>query len=335
MASIQKRTRADGSIVYKAQIVIKKDGVIVHRESKTFDKMKIAKDWGLRREVELQGKDVYKTPDYLPLRSVIESYLKEFEPEGKSKKREIDALLKRAICKIDIHKLDTGDLIKHIKQRNKECLPQTAGRDLIWLNIIVKTMKGVHNLDVDLSIFDSAKTVLKAEGLIASSAFRERRPTKGELWALSRYFFDKPYILHIIWFAIYSARRQSEITRLRWDDIKHDDRTCIIRDLKDPRKKGKTKRFKIPKSAYKIIMRQDKTSEFIFPYKAGTIGTYFTQACRALKIKDLHFHDLRHESISRFMESGLSIIQVQQISLHDSLSNLQRYNNSDPGLLDI
>ncbi|MGZ5050527.1 MAG: hypothetical protein ACXWAS_05645, partial [Methylobacter sp.] len=255
MASILKRTRADGSVVFKAQIVIKKGGAIVHRESKTFDKMKLAKDWGMRREVELQAKDVYKTPENIPLRTLIEGYLKEFEPDGISKKREINALLKRDICKIDIHKLDTSDLIKHIKQRNKECLPQTAGRDLVWLNTIVKTMKGVMNLNVDLSIFDNAKTVLKAEGLVANSEYRDRRPTKKELWALSRYFYDTPYMLHIIWFAIYSARRQSEITRLRWDDIKHDDRTCIIRDLKDPRKKGKTRRFKIPKSAYKIIMR--------------------------------------------------------------------------------
>lgn len=171
--------------------------------------------------------------------------------------------------------------------------------------------------------------------MVANSTHRDRRPTKKELWALSRYFFDRPWMLHIIWFAIYSARRQGEITRLRWEDIKHDDRTCLIHDLKDPRRKGKTKRFKLPKSAYKIIMRQDRLSEFIFPYKPGTVGTYFTQACKALKIKDLHFHDLRHHATSNLFERGLSVTEVQQVTLHENWANLQRYVNLDPGKLDI
>lgn len=63
--------KTDGSIVYRAQIVVKEDGAIVHRESKTFAKQKLAKDWGLRKELDLQEKDVYAKADYLPLRDVI------------------------------------------------------------------------------------------------------------------------------------------------------------------------------------------------------------------------------------------------------------------------
>jgi len=335
VASLRKRTKADGSVVYDCSIVVKKDGIVIHRESKTFDKQKIAKDWGMRREVELQEKAVYKKLDYLPISKVIEQYMREFEPEGKSKIGDIKALLKRDICSIDVHKLESKDLINHIRLRNKTCLPQTASRDLIWLNIIIKTMRGIINIDIDMSIFDSAREVLKSEGLYANSEHRTRRPTKKEMWSLSRYFYDKPYMLHIIWFAVYSARRQGEITRLKWVDLKHDDRTCVLYNLKDPSKKNVTKRFKIPKSAYKIIMRQPKTSEFIFPYKSGTIGTYFTTACRALKIKDLHFHDLRHHATSNLFERGLSIIQVQLVTLHKTWENLQRYVNVNPGSLDI
>lgn len=72
MATITKRIKADGSIVYKAGIVIKKDGVIIHRESKTFDKTKLAKDWSMRREVELQNTDVYAKKAYLPIGTLID-----------------------------------------------------------------------------------------------------------------------------------------------------------------------------------------------------------------------------------------------------------------------
>jgi integrase len=335
MASITKRTRADGSTVFKAEIVVKKDGVVVHRESKTFDKQKLARDWGMRREVELQESSVYAKKSYLPLRDLIDRYIKEFKPEGRTKNADLLALTKRDISAIDVHKLSSKDLIRHIRQRNMECLPQTAGNDLIWLNIVIKTMAGVIDLDVDTSIFESARRVLRSEGLIAHSMQRERLPTKQELWALSRYFYDKPFMLHMIWFAVYSARRLSEITRLEWDDIRHDDRTGIIRDLKDPRKRNICKRFKIPMSAYKIIMRQPRQSRFVFPYNPKTIGKYHTDACKFLGIKGLHFHDYRHLATTRLFEAGLSIVQVQQITLHANWTTLQRYVNLNPGDVDI
>ncbi len=86
MATITKRIKADGSIVYKAGIVIKKDGVIIHRESKTFDKTKLAKDWSMRREVELQNTDVYAKKAYLPIGTLIDEYIESFNPEGRTKR---------------------------------------------------------------------------------------------------------------------------------------------------------------------------------------------------------------------------------------------------------
>jgi len=335
MASITKRTRADGSTVFKAEIVVKKDGIVLHRESKTFDRQKLARDWSMRREVELQESSVYAKKDYLPLRDLIERYIKEFNPDGRTKNADLKALMKRDIGAIDVHKLSSKDLIRHIRQRNRDCLPQTAGNDLIWINIVIKTMSGIMDLDIDPGIIDSARRVLRAEGLIAHSEQRERLPKKEELWALSRCFYDKPFMLHIIWFAIYSARRLSEITRLEWDDIRHEDRTCVIRGLKDPRKKNVVKRFKIPLSAYKIIMKQPRVSRFIFPYNSKTIGKYHTDACKFLGINGLHFHDYRHLATTRLFEAGLSIVQVQQITLHANWATLQRYVNLNPGDVDI
>ena len=44
-------------------------------------------------------------------------------------------------------------------------------------------------------------------------------------------------------------------------------------------------------------------------------------------IKDLHFHDLRHEAISRFFEMGLSIPEVALISGHRDSRMLFRYTH--------
>lgn len=333
MASIIKRTKANGEIVFDCVIKMRSNGKLI-RESKTFQKEKLAKDYGLRRELELQNESVYKTRAFLSVGDVIQKYIDEFKPEGKSKNFDLTKLLKRDIAKFNVHKLSAKDLIAHVRQRNTECLPQTAQNDLIYLNSVISTMAGVIDLDTDLTIFQSAREVLRREGMIAKSTQRERRPTKKELWQLSR-FFSGSYMLHIMWFAVFSARRQNEIMKLRWEDLNHDDRTIWVRDLKDPRKKGVKKKSKLPRSAYKIIMKQPQNGALIFPFNPRTIGSNFTRACKMCGIDDLHFHDLRHEATSRCFEAGLTIQQVQLVTLHSSWATLQRYCQLDAKDLDI
>ena len=334
MATIRQKQRANGTPFYEAAIVIKKQGAIVHRESKSFAKRKLAEDWAKRREIEIQETGVYRKTAKLPVKDVIQRYITDFKPEGRSKTFDLTKLMSRDIAKLDVHALTAKDLIQHIRERNNECQPQTANNDLVWLASVIRTMSGVIELKTDLGIFEAARKVLRKERLIANSEQRERRPTRQELWALSRHFHGKP-MLYLMWFAIYSGRRQSEITRIEWADIDHVKRTCVIRDLKDPRKKGVTKRAKIPMSAYKIIHKYGIRTGRVFPYNAKTVGKYFTDACKLLGIDDLHFHDLRHEATSRLFERGLSIQQVQQVTLHSSWKTLQRYVNLDPGDVDI
>jgi len=57
----------------------------------------------------------------------------------------------------------------------------------------------------------------------------------------------------------------------------------------------------------------------------------FNKAWREIKAKagmpDLHFHDLRHEAVSRFVEAGLSDQEVSAISGHKSMQMLKRYTH--------
>jgi integrase len=52
-----------------------------------------------------------------------------------------------------------------------------------------------------------------------------------------------------------------------------------------------------------------------------------THASKFLEINDLHFHDLRHEGISRLFEMGCTIPQVAAVSGHRSWQSLQRYSH--------
>lgn len=54
---------------------------------------------------------------------------------------------------------------------------------------------------------------------------------------------------------------------------------------------------------------------------------------RRAKLDDLHFHDLRHEAISRFFEKGLTVPEVASISGHRDIRMLLRYAHADQGKL--
>jgi integrase len=68
-------------------------------------------------------------------------------------------------------------------------------------------------------------------------------------------------------------------------------------------------------------------SEKIFPISAHAITVAFRRSCRRSGIKDLRFHDLRHEAISRLFEKGLSLAEVAVISGHKTWSMLRRYTH--------
>jgi integrase len=65
----------------------------------------------------------------------------------------------------------------------------------------------------------------------------------------------------------------------------------------------------------------------IFPYSEEAIGANFTRACKLLEIEDLHFHDLRHEGVSRLFELGWTIPRAATVSGHRSWQSLQRYSH--------
>jgi len=83
-------------------------------------------------------------------------------------------------------------------------------------------------------------------------------------------------------------------------------------------------------SARREVEAQPRASQYVFPYDPKSIGSAFTRACQLLGIKDLRFHDLRHEATSRLFERGYQIHEVAQFTLHDSWNELERYANLRP-----
>jgi hypothetical protein len=66
--------------------------------------------------------------------------------------------------------------------------------------------------------------------------------------------------------------------------------------------------------AEKVIASMPKVAPEIFPVTTDAVSASFTRACQFLNIEDLHFHDLRHDGVSRLFEMGWNIPKVSAVS---------------------
>lgn len=343
MATITKITNAKGT-TYRAQIRKFKDGKLAYSETKTFRKATMARAWAEKREEELEkpGAMARAKSGILTVRDLIEQYQADFcEGAGRTKAATVKQLLTFDFADLHPSRLTSEVLIAHIKDRRKVVSPSTALNDLVWLRVIFKAAKPAWGLDLDTSEIDAARSFCTSARLVRKSKVRVRRPTEHELLLLDRHFASRDGraeipMRDIMWFAIFSARRQAEITALLWSDNDDKHRTGMVRNLKHPRQKeGNDKRFKYTNEAWEIVQRQPKADDRIFPYDPKSVGAAFTRACSLLGIVDLRFHDLRHEATSRLFERGYSIPEVQLFTLHESWAVLQRYVNLRPENLKI
>jgi integrase len=119
----------------------------------------------------------------------------------------------------------------------------------------------------------------------------------------------------IIEFAIQTGLRLSEITRVNKEHIREN--TLLV-----PKRKNGDTDVEIPLSNKAIELLQ--TMELPIKLKSRGIQIKWQRLMKKYEIKDLHFHDLRHEALSRYLEKGISIQDVQVLSGHKDVRVLMR-----------
>jgi integrase len=249
--------------------------------------------------------------------------------------------------------LTAADIIEHVRRRRTgehrtregvlipACGPATMVVELGYLAEVLRMAASMGQIKLVRDPVAEARPALRLVKLIAKAKKRDRRPTDVELEQLRDHFRAAAWrsqipMADVIDFAVMTAKRESEITRLLWSDLDPATRTALLRDAKYPRsKEGNHRRFPLLGPAWELVQRQPRRQgeSRIFPYNSKSIGTAFTRACAALRIEDLHFHDLRHEATSRLFEQGYSIEQVAVVTLHESWQELKRYTQLRPGSL--
>ncbi|SEE92912.1 tyrosine-type recombinase/integrase [Pseudomonas deceptionensis] len=344
MGTITSRKRKDNSTAYTAQIRINRDGKTVYQESQTFDRKQVAQAWIKRRETELAEPDGIDRANRkgVTIKKMIEQYLNEYEkirPLGKTKNATLRAIQNTWLGELDDSALTSQKLVEFAQWRmGKEgggVQAQTVGNDLAHLGAVLSVARPAWGYEVDPHAMPDARKVLRKLGMVSKSKERNRRPTLEELDKLMEHFFGvlkrRPDSIHMpkmIAFAIFSTRRQEEITRIRWDDLDDLRQAVLVRDMKNPGQKiGNDVWCHLPDEAWVILNTMPKIEKEIFPYNGKSVSAAFTRACALLGIEDLHFHDLRHDGVSRLFEMDWDIPRVSSVSGHRDWNSMRRYTH--------
>ncbi|MCW0398783.1 hypothetical protein NB688_000597 [Xanthomonas sacchari] len=323
-------------------------------QSKTFPTKTAAKTWAERIERELAELDARgeKAGRDMTISELIDWRTEKLGGMKAISKTQAGNMsrLREGLGAIVAQRLTANDIIEHARRRVEgrhimtngqlipACAPATMNVEIGYLSELLKLaapMLGVRQAGDPVA---EARPVMRLLKLVGKSKRRERRPTAEELQRLRAYYEASAWrseipMVDIIDFAIMTAKRESEITRLLWSDLDANTRTALLRDAKHPRHKdGNHKRFALLGEAWALVQRQPRVEgdDRIFPYNPKSIGTAFTRACTKLAIKDLHFHDLRHEGTSRLFEQGYDIPEVASVTLHESWTELKRYTQLRP-----
>jgi integrase len=335
MGTITVRTRKDDSKAYTAQIVIKQNGVTVHREAQTFDRKQAANAWIVRREAELKSPGGLERKEDPTLGAVIDRYIEESRnPIAGTRAQVLKAIKNSDLGETKCSEITPNTLVTFARELTENVEPQTCGNYFSSLSNIFTLARPAWGYPLARQAFDDALIVVKKLGLVKKANERSRRPTLEELDRLMEHFgrvrAQRPSSIpmqKIVAFAIFSTRRQEEITLLRWDDL--DDDRILVRDMKHPGDKiGNNVYCELPPEALAIAKSMPRVKPEIFPFSTDAISAAFTRACKILGIEDLRFHDLRHEGISRLFEMGRTIPQVAAVSGHRSWTSLKRYTHT-------
>jgi integrase len=341
---------------YRAQVIIKRDGRIVHRESQSFAARRDASAWGAQRDKQLQKalddpeawQALTQTQPSHTLAELIKRYQRDYSASyGRTVGMDLELLARAELAEMPVEKITSADIVAHIKLRadgvkNPDgqtykvapVSPATALNDLIRLRTVFEAAWASWNIETPRDELTKARIECRKRRLVGKSKERERVITDDELERLCAYFDQSTRqqipMSDIVRFAVQSARRQDEITQLRWADNDGDKLTGIVPRLKDPSGARLNIVFRYTQEAWAIVQRQPRTHDRIFPYESRSIGAAFTRACKVLGIRDLRFHDLRHSAVTRLFQRGYQVHEVPAFSLHRSWSTLRRYTNITP-----
>ena len=261
---------------------------------------------------------------------MVERYVEEVTPTKKGESQEryrANQFQKTKLADMAIHKI-TGELVAQYRDaRLKEVSSNTVRLELAFLSVVFEQCRKEWGLAV--------ANPIRQIRMPKPGKPRQRRLDTGEEEALLQACLESGahYLQTFVILAIETGMRFGELAGVTWANLNLEKRTIYLPDTKN----GNQRTVPLSTRALKAIQTQPRSIDGrLFLAKPGSIRSAFlialtkgqaTQPDSKKFLRELRFHDLRHEAVTRLFEKGLNPIEVGLVSGHKTLSMLQRYTH--------
>ncbi|ARQ46069.1 tyrosine-type recombinase/integrase [Oxalobacter formigenes] len=294
------------------------------RQSKSFVTKAEAVAWATQTEADLLAGKRGRAPNK-PLNWLLEKYSNEVSTTKKGVRWEqirLSAMSRDEIGKIMLSDLHKRDITEWRDRRLRTVSSATVNREWNLLsNVFTIAMNEWGFLDDN-----PMKTVRRP----VTSKARDRRISEDEIERMllaCGYDYETPpettqaRVGAAFLFAIETAMRAGEIVSLTSDDIDIDKRTARLKNTKNGTDRD------VPLSSEAIrILKQLPEENTCFDIASSSLDALFRKAKKRAMIDDLHFHDTRHESITRLAKK-LDVLSLARMVGHRDLKMLMVYYN--------
>ena len=305
---------------------IKKAGV---RRSKTFATKTLAATWARRIESEIEqgiAQGGTKSATIL-FADMLRRYEREITPRKRSQRAERSRIqwLERRLGRLRMSDVTAEVLVEYVDERLRQVGVQQVKHELSTIRLVFDAAASIWGVLLPTNPVDRAKAMLRSTRTLSGLRERDRRPRPGELGAILAHL--PGHMPELVCFAIETCMRRGELVRQR-DEHRHGDVLEIAVTKTD-----RPRTIPLTPAAQGLLDGLPRNeSGATWGLAPDSITGAWQRACRAATVKDLRFHDLRHEGTSRLFEGStwgrsLSIPEAALITGHSTWSQLQRYTN--------
>ncbi|SHG64143.1 Site-specific recombinase XerD [Bradyrhizobium erythrophlei] len=316
MASIRKHRD-------KWQVRIRRAGL--QPLSKSFSLRKDGAEWARQMEVKADRAELptdLKALQRITLADLVVRYRDTVSVKKRGYENErisLTAFLHHPICSKRLSDLRTEDFAAYRDQMLQTVKPTSLKRYLDPIHNLFEVAR--HEWGVPLRDNPLGRLKLKAP-----SQRRERRLLSGEWERIleAARLCRNPWIEPIIRLALATGMRRGEVLALEDNQIDLERRSLLIRKTKN----GHARTIPLTVEAVRILgqLLRGRLGP-LFPITRNAFRLAWERLRERADLGDFHFHDLRHEAISRFFELGLNPPEVALISGHRDMRQLFRYTH--------
>jgi len=321
MSSIRKRGEK-----WQARVHRKENKPIV----KSFNNKSDALKWARNIESQLDLGTLAPKQTMPRLMPMVDRYVEEVTPLKKGKSQECyraNQFIKTKLADMKLDKI-TGEVVAQYRdERLKQVSANTVRLELAFLSVVFEQCRKEWGLAVSNPI--------RQIRMPKPGKPRQRRLEAGEEEALLQACRESGahYLQAFVILAIETGMRFGELAGVTWTNLNLENRTIYLPDTKN----GSSRTVPLSTRALTAIQTQPRLIDGrLFSAKPGSIRSAFlialskaqaTQPDSKNFLRELRFHDLRHEAVTRLFEKGLNPIEVGMVTGHKTLSMLQRYTH--------